>query len=321
MNDNPAAQDRSTVSPEDAFALIGHEIRVQILEVLANTDREDRPLTFSEIRSQLDDIDSAHFNYHLNELVGHFLKRTDEGYDFWRTGRRVTQAIRSGAVTGDQMSELTQVNQRCPYCDGRLEAIYHDERVGIYCPGCPGTYGSSNFQEEAGVIPDEYGFLGLHSLPPSGMEDRTPSEIVEAAHEWSLNELVSTAKGLCPRCASAFDEWLTVCDDHGYAGSHCQRCGNRHAVRHSASCTNCTYDQRVVLGIAFLDDTELQSFLTANGVNIASNAYEEFASVFKTYEEDIKSIEPFEGTLTFTAGENSFDLTIAEEYPVEWRPR
>lgn len=318
--DSDAANDTgSAVSPEDAFALIGHETRVQILEVLATTDRADRPVAFSEIRSRLDDIDSAHFNYHLNELTGHFLERTDEGYDFRRAGRRVAEAILSGAVTGEQPSELTTVDQTCPYCAAPLRVLYRDERVGVYCPDCPGTYGSSNFQEEADVVPDEYGFLGLHSLPPSGMADRSPTEALEAAHRWSLTDSLATADGLCPRCASTFDEWLTACGDHATEG-HCERCGNRHAVLHSASCTNCTFDQRVPLGAAFLNDPELQAFLASHGVSVVSPGYEVFSSILDTYDEEFDSIDPLEGTLTFTVDDDSYDLAVVGEFTVEWRP-
>lgn len=319
MDGDAANGTSSTVNPEDAFALIGHETRVRILEVLATTDRADRPLAFSEIRSRLGDIDSAHFNYHLSELSGHFPERTDEGYDFRRAGRRVAEAILSGAVTGEQMSELTTVDQTCPYCGAALWVVYRDERVGVYCPDCPGMYGSSNFQEEADVVPDEYGFLGLHSLPPSGMEDRSPTEALEAAHRWALTDSLATADGLCPRCASTFDEWLTACGDHDPEG-HCERCGNRHAVLHSASCTNCTFDQRVPLGVALLDDPKLQAFLASHGVSVVSAEYETFSSIFSTYDEEFDSIDPLEGTLTFTVDGHSFDFAVAGEFPVEWRP-
>lgn len=319
MGEDVEDRDGSPVSPEEAFTLIGHETRVQILEVLTTTNRANRPVSFSDIRKQLGDIDSAHFNYHLNELVGHYLTRTDDGYDFRRAGRRVTQAIRSGAFTGEPMSDLTPVDQTCPYCDATLQAIYQDECISVYCPSCPGTYGSSNFQEETEVVPDEYGFLGLHLLPPSGVEQRTPTEMVEAAHRWSLIDSLAAADDLCPRCASPFDEWLNVCDDHEYADNSCSHCGNRQAILHSASCTNCTFDQRVPLGIALLDDTDLQSFLTSNGINIFSVGYKTFSSIFKTYDEDIRSFDPLKATLTFTVDGESFGLDVSKDLPVKWR--
>lgn len=310
MDADPSEDEPPTVDPDEAFALIGHETRVGILRVLATTDRPNRPVAFSEIRDQLDDIDSAHFNYHLNELTGHFLERTDDGYDFRRPGRRVAQAILSGSVTGNPTSELTPVDQRCHHCGGPLEIMYHQERLAIYCTECAGTYLHSNHQAANDDVPDAYGFLGLHDLPPAGMAERTPTEAVEAAHRWSLLDTLSTAADLCPRCAEPFADRVDVCADHDTADGCCERCGYRHAVVYTAHCTNCAYDKRLPLGTVLAADRAVRAFLASNGFDLLDADYEAFSTVFKTYDERVVETDPLEAVFTYAVDGETCAVTV-----------
>ncbi|WP_435175179.1 winged helix-turn-helix domain-containing protein [Halorussus sp. AFM4] len=316
MGSEPNGDDAAPLSPDEAFAAIGHEIRVGILEALATTDRADRPVPFSALRERVGTVDSAKFNYHLDELVGHFVERTDEGYGFQPAGKRVAEAILSGAVTDDPVVELSRIDESCHYCGAPIEVTYRRERVAAYCPECDGTFGSSNVQDAEPAIPDEYGFLGNLDLPPAGVTDRTPSEIFAAAHTWSLADRLLAASDTCPRCAATFDEWIDVCGDHDREDGGCERCGNRYAVLHSASCTNCTFDQRVPFGLALLDDARLQAFLTGHGINLVSPEYERYASAVMDYEETVLAGEPFEARFTFTAGGEAISLTVDDEFEV-----
>lgn len=308
--------DAGPLAPDDAFAAVGHEIRVQIIEALAMADRANRPLSFSDLRDRVGEVDSSKFNYHLNELVGHFVERTEEGYGFRPAGKRVAEAILSGSVTDDPVVELTRIDRPCHYCGSSIAITYRRERVVAFCPECSGIYGSSNVQDAEPTIPDEYGFLGNLELPPAGIAGRTPAELFEAANAWSLSDRLMAAGDTCPRCAATLDEWVNVCEDHRDADGGCERCGNRYAVLHSASCTNCTFDQRVPFGLSLLDDTDLQSFLTAHGINLVSPEYERYASVVMGYEEAVIGTDPFEAAFTFTADGDALTLTVDEEFEV-----
>ncbi|WP_327053525.1 winged helix-turn-helix domain-containing protein [Halomicrococcus gelatinilyticus] len=305
----------TTLSPDEAFAALGHDIRVQILKTLATADRDDRPMSFSDLRERIGTVDSAKFNYHLDTLVGHFVERTDDGYDLRRAGGRVSEAILSGAVTDDPVLELTRIGEACHHCGRQMALTYRQERVATYCAECGGTFGTST-RQEAENVPEEYGFLGYLRLPPAGMADRTPTEVHEAAHTWSLSERLLAATGTCPRCSATLDEWLTVCEDHQLGDGECDECTNRFAVMHSASCTNCIFDQRVACGSALLDTTELQSFLTAHDVNLVSPEYERFSSVMLNYEETVVETDPLEARLTFSVDGDALSLTVDEELTV-----
>jgi len=301
--------DRGSPSPDEAFAAVGHEVRVGILEALTATDRANRPLSFSALRDRVGGPNSARFNYHLDRLVGQFVERTDDGYDFLPAGKRVANAVLSGAVTDDVSLELVGIDRSCWFCGGRVHVTYRGGRVGAYCPDCDGLYGSSNRQARTDAIPDEYGFLGYFDLPPAGTTDRSPSALYDAAQARNLSDCLTAAGGVCPRCASPLDEWLTVCERHDGPG-RCEDCGHRYGALRSSSCTNCTYDQRVPLGLALLADTDLQAFLTAHGVNLTVPDGERYARVLLDYDEVLLGTDPFEARVTFTAGDDAIALTV-----------
>ena len=316
MGTDSNGSDSDYLSPDEAFAAIGHDIRIRILEALTDADRADRPLSFSELRERVGTVDSGKFNYHLDKLAGHFLERSDDGYGFRPSGKRVAEAILSGAVTEAPTLELTRIDRACQHCGARVAVTYRRERLAVFCPACPGNFGSSNVQEAVPSIPDEYGFLGNLDVPPAGVTDRSASEVYETATVRSLSDRLVAASGTCPRCSASLDEWHTVCDDHGAESGGCAACGNRYAALHSASCTNCPFDQRVPFGLYLLDDTDLQSFLTANGINLVSPDTERYTDVVMNYEETAVETDPFEAQFTFTADGGAIRLTVDDEYNV-----
>ncbi|WP_255151954.1 DUF7351 domain-containing protein [Halorarius halobius] len=307
--------DEGPLAPGEAFALLGHEIRASIVEVLATADRTERPLAFSTLRERVGTVDSAKFNYHLGELVGHFLERTDEGYDLRRAGERVAEAVLSGAVTDDPVLERTRIDQSCLYCGAPVTVDYRQEQVAVYCTECDGTYGASE-RTSGDDQPTEQGFLGYLSLPPVGIADRTAEEVHWAAVTWQLSEQLLAASGTCPRCSAALDEWLALCEDHAPADGRCQNCNERYAAKHSASCTNCVFARRGVFGVALLDHTALQSFLTDHGINLIAPASDRFLSVVMDYEETVSSVDPFEASFTFTVDGDALTLTVDDDLTV-----
>lgn len=97
-----------TLSSEDAFAVLGDETRLQILQALGEADE---PLAFSELFERIEYEDSSNFGYHLRKLVGHFVRKSDEGYTLWEAGRRVVEAVLAGAMTENPVMELTQIDE------------------------------------------------------------------------------------------------------------------------------------------------------------------------------------------------------------------
>ena len=105
MTDEVSAEGGEPLAPDESFALLGNETRVRILVALADADDA---LHFSTLHDRVDLRDSEQFNYHLDRLVGHFVDRTDDGYELRQAGSRVVEAILSGAVTEDPVLERTR---------------------------------------------------------------------------------------------------------------------------------------------------------------------------------------------------------------------
>src|SRR6056297_2885902 len=89
------------LDPDDAFTLLADETRVKILRALGDAGGPNGavPLSFSELRERAGVAESGRFNYHLGELVGHFVGRSDEGYELLFPGVKVYQSIRAGIYT------------------------------------------------------------------------------------------------------------------------------------------------------------------------------------------------------------------------------
>jgi len=105
--------DARTLPPDDAFAVLGNETRMEILRALGAADG---PLAFSTLRERVGVRDSGQFTYHLDELTGHFVERSDEGYRLRRAGERVIEAVLSGAVTEAPEREPT-LEESVECCD------------------------------------------------------------------------------------------------------------------------------------------------------------------------------------------------------------
>ncbi|MEF8859437.1 MAG: helix-turn-helix domain-containing protein, partial [Halolamina sp.] len=167
------------LAPDDAFAVLGNETRMEILQTLGEADE---PLPFSELRGRVGMRDSGQFNYHLGKLDGHFIKDTDGGYALGQKGSRVIEAVLSGAVTDTPVLDRTPVDMSC-YCCGAtpIEFDYHDERLGVYCSECAGLYDTDGHDHAA---EQEGGFHGHAPIPPAALQDRTPEELILAAITW-----------------------------------------------------------------------------------------------------------------------------------------
>ena len=110
METDPEPDESTSLAPEEAFDVLGSETRLQILQVLATADD---PMAYSELFDRIAYEDSANFTYHLDKLLGHFVRKTDEGYVPRLTGQRVVEAIFSGVVTDAPVVERTDVEMSC----------------------------------------------------------------------------------------------------------------------------------------------------------------------------------------------------------------
>ncbi|WP_433633396.1 DUF7347 domain-containing protein [Halomicrococcus sp. NG-SE-24] len=98
----------------EAFATLGNETRLAILLALweaydpfakANT------IPFTELRKRVGMRDGSQFNYHLQQLVGHFIRKTDDGYELNRGGLQFVQTVIAGTGIEEQTLESTELDR------------------------------------------------------------------------------------------------------------------------------------------------------------------------------------------------------------------
>lgn len=305
----------TTLSPDDAFTVLGNETRIQILETLG---KADEPLSFSELRDRVGLHQGSQFNYHLDKLVGHFVRQTDDGYLLRQAGKRVIKAVLSGAVTEDPTLKRTHPAQwSCPYCEAPAEIGYHQERVWMTCPDCAGTYGES-VAPGTPLGPADHGFIGHARLPPAALKGRTDRQVLDTASKWGYFDFLIMASGVCSRCGAVVEYSVHVCEEHDAGDDLCDHCDCRHAVQFHTQCSNCIHKEMTpfVLG-RLIATTELVVFLTTHGFNpIAPSPFSTFYQVLLNYDEEVLSTDPFEARFTFTADGDTLTLTVDDDFSV-----
>lgn len=244
------------LDPADAFAIVGNETRLAILEGLWAA--EERPVSFSDLRREVGMRDSAQFNYHLQQLTGHFVEhvedasasdgssdgRSDGGYAFKHAGEKVVRSVIAGSFTEDPTIDPFRVDGSCYACDGSLEASYADERFTIECMDCGRRHG-------------EYGF------PPGGLNDRTREEIAAAFDQRVRHLHCLAADGVCPECTGRMETRIVE------EGSCCL--GVELRVDHE--CSQCGHTLCSAVGLRLLDHSEVVGFHRERGVSLDDRPY------------------------------------------------
>lgn len=306
--DRPTA---SGLSPDEAFALVADETRLEILRILADAGE---PLPFSTLFDRADYDTRSNFSYHLDKLEGHFISQIAEGYAIRQAGRRIVEAVLSGTMTDDPVVDRVRTERQCPFCAASLEVSYEQERVEMFCPECPGLARRDDSGEHFST---EFGTLGAISLPPAGVSGRTPTELFDAAQVWTHLDLLANSTGVCARCSGTIDHSVTVCENHDASDEMCGHCDRRYAVLFEVECSQCHYHNDGIALVGLLATTELLSFFTGHGLNpLVPETRDRVPESPAHYEEEVHSMDPFRATFTFTADGDSISLTIDEDVSV-----
>ncbi|WP_135821168.1 winged helix-turn-helix domain-containing protein [Halostella litorea] len=224
------------MTPAEAFAVVGNETRLSILEALWRAD--ERPVSFSDLRKAVGMRDSAQFNYHLDKLRGQFVRRTDEGYTFRHAGWAVIHAVQAGSLTEQPEIAPFEVEGDCSDCGGPLAARYEDERVVVDCVECARTHANYPF-------------------PPGGLDGRTTGEVMAAFNQRVRHLHCLMADGVCPECSGTVETTVER-DPAGYDLDV--------AVRHE--CQRCRHQLTTSVGQVLLDHAEIVSFYRDHGVDL-----------------------------------------------------
>lgn len=311
MTTEGETSEETELSPHDAFGALANETRMEILQILGQADGV---MTFSELRDELGFRDPGNFQYHLNKLTDHFVRHSDDGYELKHPGRRVIEAILSGAVTGGPDLEATPIDASCTICGGSTEVSYRDERMLWRCTECVGRFsGVESTSKAFGVLPE--GTLELAYLPAAGTQNRSPEEMLEASDVWSAAEDVTITNGVCPRCSGTVEDSLRICETHDDTGELCDDCGSRVGVLVSSRCTHCGHTKVSTIVIRLLADPTFRAAFDGRGVDVISTDDADLSS-FVVVDHEVVETEPFRARITHVIKGDEVSFVIDDDFAV-----
>ncbi|MCU4751909.1 ArsR family transcriptional regulator [Halobacteria archaeon AArc-curdl1] len=274
------------LSPDEAFALIGHELRVEILRSLLEAcgEREEYPTSFSTLRDHVGAEVSSQFSYHLEALVGHFIRRTEGGYELRYAGWEVATSVLAGTYTERAAFGPTSIDGRCPLCSASsLLVTYREEWLDIKCDACERQ-------------------LLRYTFPPGGLESRTLEETLRAFDRHVRTDLALARDGICPSCTGRM---RVVTDGDGLPADRiavcvCQRCGNRLVPS---------------IGAYFVDHERIHRFLHDGGFSREIPLWEREYCVSTTCT-TVASTDPWRGTVLVRGTDRTLRVTVDETLSV-----
>jgi hypothetical protein len=267
------------LSPEDAFALLGHDVRVSIVQALWEFDNE--PASFSELRDAAPITDSGQFNYHLGKLVGVFVRGTQEGYKLNYAGRSVVGAILDGTYTKQRHVPEYDAGISCATCGAELMASYSESAFRIRCRECEQL-------------------VSRIDLPPGAVEGRDEGELIEMASYWIRSKFSLITNGICPNCAGTMEHsWST---DVEY---------ENHEFLLQADCEDCV-DTATATGMwAYANHPAVVSFFYEHDIDLLANWWHQqlFAGGGETR---VRSRNPWRGVVRYAVGGDMLELVVDE---------
>lgn len=284
--------------PEDAFALVGNGIRADILRAFGDArveEREAPELTFSEVRARTDvDIDSSQFNYHLQQLVGHYLEETESGYRMRPEGRLLYQTLRAGTFDRLELGQTIPADFDCYYCGASVEATFEDGTARIQCPDCEYLY-------------------DIAAIPPGGIVDGEPD--LERVSEYNHHTHLSFARGICPNCGHTVGTSFLDPEDVPFQGA------DRHECYIYRPCDHCGSQLFLSPGEALLADAGLIAFCHDHGLDVLSTPLWELEFAATDRSVTVESRNPWRISLAVQLDGEALELTMDEALYVVERNR
>lgn len=295
------SEQRSSVSASDSFALLSDETRVGIVRALGDNRRrdpadrefvplgEERParLSYSELKDHAGIRDNGRLNYHLNELLGEFVREVPGGYQLTWLGFLAYRYLVAGTFEWTERRDVELDDETCADCGSAFVAEYGPYQfLSVGCPACEDYY------------------VGVH-FPARGLATRSDAEAVAAADRKMRWQFALMRGGVCPWCGGVVDRSLQpVADrDTRVAGS---------SVVVTYSCLTCGNVRYPSVGIHLLAHPEVLEFYAARGRNLWE---------IRTWDVDflgdehltVESTDPLRVAVTVALDGDRLRLTVEED--------
>lgn len=280
--------DRTHLVPTEAFGLLAHDTRMAALQVLWEAGE---PLRFSEIADRADISDTGNFNYHLGELVGHFVRKVGEQYALTRSGRQAMTAVLAGDITERHTLGPARIDAPCPYCGADVLLSHEADDLRVLCSSCEGTFRGKRATKDTRQ-PSPAGTITTLPFPPGGIRDRELVGVLEAALTRMVSRNQQIANGVCPDCGGLVELTLTACPEHDDEGV-CEACGSRFAGLRVFSCRTCGRTQGGLLALLVLVDPVFHAYFSERGFDFLNPTWREVVAALNM-DERVHQVDPLE---------------------------
>ena len=295
------------LSPEEAFAILGNESRLDIIKALweagahhqfDDIDNTATTISFSELQAAVDIRDNGQFNYHLARLIPSFVRHTDEGYRLSGAGKQVFQAVI--AITGERPPGVSgDLETPCPLCAGGLTAVYEDQWLRVMCTNCDGNFGDA---APAGTVFNA-------PFPAAGLTDRNVDNAFLTGGYRCMLDMTYLMRNICRECASPLTSSVMLCEGHDAADDRsCTVCGTHFAVWGELRCDTCRFAKRLPVEVCAMGLTPVITYLHEFDIDVLSSSFGDLGEVIARRFQTTVTINPLRVTITITA--ETDDLTI-----------
>jgi DNA-binding transcriptional ArsR family regulator len=228
----------------EAFALLGHEIRLDILMALLEHWRaaHTEPRSYSDLMRAVGIEDSGKFNYHLGKLRGVYVKKVEGGYVPTGAATALYRAVLATDPTGDAERTDLAVDANCPDCGGVLRGVYEQDFLSVSCQDCGSLAGDFTYP-----------------FPKNGLNGRRDQEVLAAVQERAEHHISLARSGQCPFCTGTTAVTVLV-EDLGDPTTHDVE----------ITCSTCTFVVRVKLLFALVRVPRVTAALLALGIEVGA---------------------------------------------------
>lgn len=302
----------------DAFAILGNETRLAILFALWEAyepGAEENSLSFSALREEVGVRQGAQFNYHLDKLVGRFVRKAEAGYELRRSGLLLVQSIIAGTATTAPDFEPSEIDAECPLCGAATAIVYENVYVYQRCTECEGWTTAEDAHPR--------GTLVGWTLEPTGLTNRTAREVFAVSTIKTFGRMAMRFEGVCPECSGPVEWTLEICEDHdGGEGERCSQCGRSDAILAREVCTVCKSWGRGSPSLKVIFHPAVVSFFYDRGVEIGFTGGLDFETVrdilalSEEFTEEVVSQAPLRIAVRITHGQDHLELLLDEQMRV-----
>lgn len=274
------AADVSAVDTEQAASALrtlADEDRIAILLAL----RERGPQSFVELQTAAGFEDSGRFNYHLDQLVGRFVQKSERGYDLRAAGAKALDIVTDERFGESPDPVDTDAGADCPNCGSGLRARYADENVEIACSDCSTLV--------------HYGYF-----PPRGRTTRDTDDLFDAYGRRLWRAFTLAAQGVCPSCS-------------GRTKTRVERERHHHLHHPAVSiCRDCGAEIATTIGLRLLADPAVVAFLYDHGVAVDDRPFWQFDFCLDDSGVEILDDDPLQVVVPIEQGDETLRIAVDE---------